>query len=263
MADKTLIFIPTYNERENAPRMCMEIYNLGLDADVLFVDDASPDGTGTALDEMKPRFPRLIVHHRSGKLGIGSAHAYAIQWAYDQGYQILVTMDCDFTHLPEDIPKMIAAAEGYDVAVGSRFMTKGSLPGWSLTRKLTTASGHFLTKTLLGIPFDASGAFRVYHFSTIPREVFHLVAPTGYAFFFESLFVLSKNGFRIVEIPIVLPGRTSGSSKMSLRHIVSGVSRLLVVPALAIMRPSRFKLRHPRIPQITDQEQSTRDVLTN
>ena len=149
----------------------MEIYNLGLDADVLFVDDASPDGTGTALDEMKPRFPRLIVHHRSGKLGIGSAHAYAIQWAYDQGYQILVTMDCDFTHLPEDIPKMIAAAEGYDVAVGSRFMTKGSLPGWSLTRKLTTASGHFLTKTLLGIPFDASGAFRVYHFNTIPRGI--------------------------------------------------------------------------------------------
>ena len=204
MPDKTLIFIPTYNERENAPRMCMEIYNLGLDADVLFVDDASPDGTGTALDEMKPRFPRLIVHHRSGKLGIGSAHAYAIQWAYDQGYQILVTMDCDFTHLPEDIPKMIAAAEGYDVAVGSRFMTKGSLPGWSLTRKLTTASGHFLTKTLLEIPFKRIRCVSRLPFNTI-REVFHLVAPTGYAFFFESLFVLSKNGFRIVEIPIVLP----------------------------------------------------------
>jgi len=120
---KTLIFIPTYNERDNAPRICREIFNLGLGADVLFVDDASPDGTGEALEEMKPRFPRLIVHHRSGKLGIGSAHADAIQWAYDQGYQILVTMDCDFTHLPEDIPKMIAAAESHDVAVGSRFMT--------------------------------------------------------------------------------------------------------------------------------------------
>jgi dolichol-phosphate mannosyltransferase len=239
---KTLIFIPTYNERDNVGNMCRQIHDLRLDADLLITDDNSPDGTGTVLDEMKPNFPRLLVHHRSGKLGIGSAHSTAIQWAYDQGYERLVTMDCDFTHSPGDIPKMLAAVEGFDVAVGSRFMEKESLPGWSAARKLLTAGGHFLTRTLLGMPFDASGAFRVYDLEKIPREVFRLVEPAGYAFFFESLFILARNGFAINEIPIVLPSRVSGQSKMSLKEVIRGVSRLFSVSIRAAVRPWRFKL---------------------
>ena len=112
MGDRTLIFVPTYNERDNAANMCEQLHKLGLDADVLFVDDNSPDGTGTLLEGLTARFPRLIVHHRPGKLGIGSAHAEAIGWAYDQGYQLLVSLDCDFTHSPTDIPAMIDAARG-------------------------------------------------------------------------------------------------------------------------------------------------------
>ncbi len=239
---KTLIFIPTYNERENAANMCRQLQALALDADILFTDDNSPDGTGAVLDEIKPSFPRLLVHHRPGKLGIGSAHSAAIQWAYDQGYEWLVTMDCDFTHSPGDIPKMLAAAEGYDVVAGSRFMEKESLPGWSAARKVLTAGGHFLTRTMLGMPYDASGAFRVYHLAKIPREVFRLVEPTGYAFFFESLFILTRNGFRINEIPIVLPSRVSGQSKMSLKEIWRGVSRLFSVSIRAALHPRRFKL---------------------
>src|SRR4051794_18575073 len=120
MSSKTLIFIPTYNERDNAPLMCKELFQLGLDADVLFVDDNSPDGCGDLLEALKPAHPRLIVHHRSGKLGIGSAHFEAIQWAYHQGYDLLVSMDCDFAHSPSDIPAMIQAVLNADVAVGSR-----------------------------------------------------------------------------------------------------------------------------------------------
>jgi dolichol-phosphate mannosyltransferase len=242
MSPKTLIFIPTYNERDNVGKICPQIHELGLDADLLITDDNSPDGTGSLLDEMKPTFPRLLVNHRSGKLGIGSAHSTAIQWAYDQGYEVLVTMDCDFTHQPADIPKMLAALDGYDVVVGSRFMEKESLPGWSGFRKLLTAGGHFLTKTLLGMPFDASGAFRVYHLTKIPREVFRLVQPTGYAFFFESLYILSRNGCKIKEIPIVLPSRVSGQSKMSLIEVWRGVSRLFSVSIRAALQPRRFKL---------------------
>ena len=109
MAD-TLLFVPTYNECENAPRMARELAALPIDADILFVDDNSPDGTGKLLEELKSEISRLIVHHRSGKLGIGTAHAEAIAWAYSQGYKVLVTLDCDFTHSPTDIPAMIKAS---------------------------------------------------------------------------------------------------------------------------------------------------------
>ena len=212
---RTLIFIPTYNERENAPMICEQIHKLGIDADVLFVDDASPDGTGQVLDELKSRFPRLSVLHREGKLGIGSAHKEAIQRAYAQGYQLLVTMDCDFTHSPADIPRLIAAAQEADMAIGSRWLQARSLPGWNLFRRTMTWLGHCLTRFVLGIRQDASGAFRAYRLNRIPPDVFGLVRSRNYAFFFESLFILNRNGVTIREIPITLPARTYGHSKMS------------------------------------------------
>jgi dolichol-phosphate mannosyltransferase len=215
VAERTLIFIPTYNERENAANMCEQVHRLGLDADVLFVDDNSPDGTGALLEGLRERFPRLIVHHRAGKLGIGSAHAEAIGWAYDQGYQVLVTLDCDFTHSPSDIPALLDAARDSDLAVGSRWARADSLPGWNLFRRGMTRLGHWLTKTVLGIPQDASGAFRVYRLDRLPRALFGLVRSRGYSFFFESLFVFNRNGLAIAEVPIVLPARTYGHSKMS------------------------------------------------
>jgi len=241
MKIKTLIFIPTYNERENAPKICREIMALGLDADLLFIDDGSPDGTGAALEELKPLFPRLTVQHREGKLGIGSAHLSGIDWAYQHGYQVLITMDCDFTHLPSDISKMIDALEGSDVAVGSRFLAKDSLPGWSHARKLMTAGGHFLTSHLLGMPHDASGAFRAYDLQKVDQRAFHLAKSTGYGFFFDSLFVLVCNKYKIKEISIILPSRSSGDSKMSLIEIWKGLSHLFGVAILCRVSPSRFK----------------------
>ena len=237
---KSLIFIPTYNERDNAPRMCAEIHGLGLDADLLFMDDNSPDGTGALLDELKPRFPRLIVHHRAGKLGIGSAHFEAIEWAYAQGYQTLVTMDCDFTHSPSDIPAMIAATETSDVAVGSRWLRRNSLPGWNLFRRLMTNGGHWLTRRVLGVPQDASGAFRCYRLDRLPRQVFQLVKARGYAFFFESLFILNRNKFSIVEVPIVLPARTYGHSKMSRAAALRSVLHLFKLWLANLRRPEQF-----------------------
>src|SRR4051812_31367649 len=156
MADRTLIFIPSYNERENVRPMCEQILALGLDADVLFMDDNSPDGTGEILDQLALVHPRVRVVHRPGKLGIGAAHLDGIAYAYDQGYEVLVTMDCDFTHSPADIPLFLQASQRADICVGSRFLEKHSLPGWSMLRKSLTVLGHSLTKRLLGISQDAT-----------------------------------------------------------------------------------------------------------
>lgn len=237
-----LIFIPTYNERGNVESLCGQILALDMNADVVFLDDNSPDGTGEVLDGLAAKHPEVSVIHRRGKLGIGSAHLEGIRRAYDQGYEQLITMDCDFTHSPADIGKLVAAAEGYDVALGSRFLETDSMPGWSLARRFLTRAGHFVTHRLLRMPYDASGAFRVYNLKGIPREIFQLRLPHGYAFFFESLFVLTRNGCRINQIPIVLSSRAAGTSKMSLREIWRGVSRLLGVFILSIVQPSRFKL---------------------
>jgi dolichol-phosphate mannosyltransferase len=246
---KTLIFIPTYNERDNAPRMCAEIHELGLDADVLFVDDNSPDGTGDLLEGLKERFPRLIVQHRTGKLGIGSAHFDAIEWAYDQGYNILVTMDCDFTHSPADIPAMIGATANCDVSIGSRWLRRNSLPGWNLFRRMMTNMGHWLTRRVLGVPQDASGGFRGYRLDRLPRQVFRLVKSRGYAFFFESLFVLNRNRFSITEVPIVLPARTYGHSKMSSSAAMRSAWHVFELWFANLRRPEQFLVERV-VPQL-------------
>lgn len=242
-----LLFIPTYNECDNAPRMARELAALPLDADILFVDDNSPDGTGKLLEDIKKEIPQLIVHHRSGKLGIGTAHAEAIAWAYQQQYKILVTLDCDFTHSPSDIPAMIRATENSDLAVGSRWVKSDSLPGWNSYRRAMTLLGHVLTKFVLGIPQDASGAFRAYRLNRVPQEIWDLIKSRGYSFFFESMFVFNRNGLLIQEIPITLPARTYGNSKMSTQAAFNSARYIFELALKNIRRPEQFLLPSPNL----------------
>ena len=242
-----LLFVPTYNECDNAPRMARELAALPLDADILFVDDNSPDGTGKLLEDIKKEIPRLIVHHRSGKLGIGTAHAEAIAWAYQQRYKILVTLDCDFTHSPADIPAMIHAAENSDLAVGSRWVRSDSLPGWNIFRRAMTFLGHGLTKFVLGIPQDASGAFRAYRLDRIRRETWDLVKSRGYSFFFESMFAFNRNNIAIKEIPITLPARTYGNSKMSTQAAINSARYIFELALKNLRRPEQFLLPSPNL----------------
>lgn len=243
---KQLLFIPTYNERENVQRIYDLIKALALDLDLLFLDDNSPDGTGQLLDEMAKRDPRLTVLHRPGKLGIGSAHQHAIQWAYDQGYSLVVSMDCDLTHPPEHIPEFLAGARDYDVVVGSRFMREESLAEWNLLRKFLTHLGHFLTRYVLRVPYDATGAFRCYRLDHIHRGVFRLVQAPGYAFLFESLYVLCLSGVTVKEVPIELPIRTHGHSKMKLSDVFASLHRLLTLYRRSFYLKSELrKLRPP------------------
>jgi dolichol-phosphate mannosyltransferase len=242
---RTLIFIPTYNERDNVENMAGQILALGLDADLLFMDDDSPDGTGEILDRLAAGHPRLSIIHRVGKLGIGSAHLDGIRWAFDHGYERLITMDCDFTHTPANVLTLIQSSDGYDVTVGSRYMRENSLPGWNLMRKSLTGLGHFLTTNLLGIPFDATGALRAYDLRRIPRELFERVTASGYAFFFESMYMLVRNNFSVKEFPIVLSARTYGSSKMTVQETLRSGAKLLSVWVAGVAHPSRFRVSPP------------------
>lgn len=242
-----LIFIPTYNERDNVERLVAQLLGLQLNADILFVDDASPDGTGEVLDRLAARHPRIKVIHRAGKLGIGSAHQIGIRYAYEQQHDLLITMDCDGTHPPEYIPQLIGQAHirQYDIVIGSRYLNKDSLNEWTLLRKVLTYGGHLLTTRLLGLPYDASSAYRLYELNRVPRELFDLVQSPGYAFFFESLYVLSLNQMSIGEIGIVLPARGAGYSKMTLAEATRGLWRLGEMCISIALHKQRYVLRHP------------------
>jgi dolichol-phosphate mannosyltransferase len=224
---RTLVMVPTYNELENVNFVIESIFFLGADLDLLFVDDNSPDGTGQLLDQLALTHPRLKVLHRPGKQGIGSAHKAGIRWAYENGYERLVTMDSDLSHSPRDVLRLLSKGEeGADVVVGSRFLAPNGLKDWAWIRKLLTHLGHFLTTYTLKLPQDCTNAFRLYRIDRIPFGVFEMVKSPGYSFMFESLHCLNINGFSISQISIELPARTYGHSKMKLADIIYSVKTL-------------------------------------
>ena len=215
-----------------------------MDADGLFIDDNSPDGTGEVLDALAAQNPRLKILHRPGKLGIGTAHQAGIAYAYDHDYDLLITLDADFTHSPNNIPSLIRHLGNSDVAVGSRYMQKHSLAGWNLMRKFLTWLAHVLTRLLLDMKYDSTGAFRVYRLDRIPRELFSLVESRGYSFFFESLHLLNFNKFKIEEMPIDLPPRTYGTSKMSYKDALKSLEILLTTFFRRLFMRDSFRV-HP------------------
>jgi dolichol-phosphate mannosyltransferase len=243
MTKKTLIFIPTYNEKDNVERMISEILSLHIpDTDLLFIDDNSTDGTGDILDGISRKQTNLTVIHRSGKLGVGSAHKDGVAYAYERNYDRLITMDADFTHPPSYIPKLIERSDGFDIVVPSRFLQADALSDWSLLRKLLTKVGHLLTEYVLRMQYDASGAFRLYNLKTINSEAFHKVASNGYSFFFESLFVLNFNRYSICEIPIILNVRTFDSSKMKISDAFVSLMFLFKLFFIKTCNPGRFSV---------------------
>ncbi len=240
-----LIFIPTYNEADNAERLYKEIKALNISGDILFMDDNSPDGTGSILDSIACNDPAVKVLHRSGKSGIGSAHYEGIKYSYEKAYDMLVTMNCDFTHTPADILRLLDAVKGFDLAIGSRYMQSGSLPGWNPMRRFLTLFAHFMTWLCLGNRYDASGAFRIYNLKRIPKSIFESVKSQSYSFFFESLFILTRNGFSLNEIPIVLPARTYGHSKMSFFEAAKSFRYLIRLTLEDRLNPGRFHIGRP------------------
>lgn len=242
ISEKTLVLIPTYNEQENVEKLFNEIINLDSNVDFLFIDDNSPDGTGRTIDRLAKQHTNVNVIHRPKKLGIGSAHMDGINWAYDHHYKVLITMDCDFTHLPKYIPDFIRNSGNYHVVVGSRYLSSKSIEAWSLPRRILTLMAHFLTKHLLKMEYDATGAYRLYRLGKIPQNVFRLIRSSGYSFLFESLYVLHVNRVSIKEISICLPTRNLAHSKMTIKHILQWGKYLIYIFLLTIFNRKRFKM---------------------
>ena len=245
MKNKLLILIPTYNEKENVKKILSQILALALPADILFIDDNSPDGTGQLLKEVVKRNNNVFVLHRAGKLGIGSAHVDGINWAYDQGYHRLITMDCDLSHSPEYIGDFLAKAETADIVVGSRYLHKKSLNTWNISRRVLTRLGHFASRIVLRIPYDTTGAFRFYRLDKISRYFLDCVHSQGYSFFFESLFILHLNGYKIVETSIQLPKRAIGNSKMRMGDVFNSIIQLFHIKLIFHLSRESFEIAKP------------------
>ena len=218
---KYLLLIPTYNEKRNINYIINKIKdNLNFNYDLLFIDDNSSDGTKKILKKLKSKKIKII--NRKKKLGIGSAHKDGIKYAYKKGYHFIISLDCDGTHDPQHINKMIKLSLKYDLVLTNRFAFKNSLYGWDFHRKFITTFRHLLVTTLFNTNLDSSGAFRCYNVKKLKLSKILEAKHNGYFFFTESTIILEKNGYLIKQIPIMLPKRFSGSSKMKITDLING-----------------------------------------
>ena len=227
MGNRPLVFIPTYNEAGNVVKLYNDLKNIGIKIDILFLDDDSPDGTGKILEELSQKDKNLFIIHRKKKLGIGSAHKDGIRWAYSRNYKILITMDSDYSHSPDDIEKFLKIAEKNDLIVGTRFIKKDGMGELSLLRRFLSLSAHFMTKYLLKVPYDCTNGFRLYRLDKIPQSLFDEVKSHSYSFFFESLFIIHNRKLKVEEIAIKLGVRAHGDSNMSINDTLLSIKMLL------------------------------------
>jgi dolichol-phosphate mannosyltransferase len=232
---KALIIVPTYNEAENVRGIAERLLEALPPADVLFVDDNSPDGTGAILDDMALGNPRIHVMHRAGKLGLGTAYIEGFGWGLKRDYQYLFEMDADGSHDPKYLPQMLALAEdGADVVVGSRNVPGGGTVNWGVGRKILSKGGSFYARTILGIDVrDVTAGFICWRRHVLEQLDLTGIDSNGYSFQIEMKYRAIQKGFRIVETPIIFVDRRVGQSKMS-RAIVA--EALLKVWALRFRR---------------------------
>jgi dolichol-phosphate mannosyltransferase len=219
---KALLVVPTYNERENVEDIAGRLLTTLRDADILFVDDNSPDGTGELLDEMSAREPRIHVLHRAGKLGLGTAYIAGFRWALARDYSFIFEFDADGSHDPKYLPHMLALAEGdADVVVGSRNVPGGGTVNWGVGRKLLSRGGSFYARTILGIDVhDVTAGYICWRRRVLESLDLDGIKSNGYSFQIEMKYRAIQQGFKLVETPIVFIDRRAGQSKMS-RKIVA------------------------------------------
>ena len=212
-----LVIIPTYNEKENLPRLIPMVLEQDPRLEVLVIDDASPDGTGELADQLAAENPRVHVVHRKAKLGLGTAYLAGFRWGLDHGYDWLFEMDADFSHDPAHLPQFIESLSDHDVVLGSRYLDgRVTVVNWPMGRLLLSYYANVYARFVTGVPVaDLTGgykAFRAHVLQAIPLE---RVESEGYSFQIEMSFRAWKRSFRICEIPIVFVDRTLGESKMS------------------------------------------------
>ena len=235
---RATICLPTYNELENLERMVRSLGEVLREGDrVLVIDDASPDGTGALADRLAAELPWVGVLHRAHKEGLGPAYLAGFRRALDEGAELVLEMDCDFSHDPGDVPRLIAAAEGgADLVLGSRYVRGGSIPNWGLARRAISRGGNLYAQVFLQSRIrDLTGGFKCFRRRVLESIPLDAIDSKGYAFQIETTYRVARAGFRVQEVPIAFTDREQGVSKMNGAIVLEAVWKvpLLRLRALA------------------------------
>jgi dolichol-phosphate mannosyltransferase len=230
---RTLVTIATYNEVENLPRLAEEIFAIAPDAEILVIDDNSPDGTGRWCDEAGERDARIHCLHRPGKLGLGTATIAGMKYAIEHDYTYMLNMDADFSHHPRYVPALISGMESsptgpVDVMIGSRYVAGGGTQGWPLKRRLMSKGVNLYARCLLGLKAkDCSGAFRCFRVELLKKLDFDAIRSRGYSFQEEILWHLKRLGARFGETPIIFADREHGESKINSKEAYAAIGIIM------------------------------------
>jgi dolichol-phosphate mannosyltransferase len=224
---RVLVIVPTYDERENLRPIAERLFAAVPTADLLVVDDGSPDGTGQLADQLVDEDRRVHVLHRTTKTGLGAAYTAGFAWALERGYDVVVEMDADGSHSPEQLPRLLAALRGADLVLGSRWVPGGEVVNWPAARELLSRGGNAYTRTVLGLPLrDATGGFRAYRRTVLDALPLGEVASQGYCFQVDLAWQAHQAGFTVVEVPITFVERVRGESKMSRAIVLEALWRV-------------------------------------
>jgi dolichol-phosphate mannosyltransferase len=225
VAERALVIIPTYNERENVLKIIDAVLAQSPMIEVLIVDDGSPDGTGALVDERTAVDTRVHVIHREKKLGLGTAYLAGFRWALERDYQLVFEMDADFSHDPQHIPQFLASIENADLVIGSRYRDRRvTVVNWPIGRLLLSYFANVYARFVTGLPiFDSTAGYKCFRRKVLETIDLSDVRSNGYAFQIEMHFRVWRKGFRMVEIPIVFVDRTEGTSKMSKKIVREAV----------------------------------------
>ena len=240
--NKTLVVVPTYNERENLAPLAQRILGLPAKVDLLVVDDNSPDGTGRIADDLAAREVSVHVLHRTEKSGLGRAYIAGFKWALEHGYDFVFELDGDFSHNPDDIPMFLEAAQNADLVLGSRYMNGIRVINWPLSRLMLSKSAAKYVQIITGMPFtDPTGGYKCFRRRALEAMSLDDVRSNGYSFQIEMTHRLWRQGMKVVEVPIVFTDRFQGHSKMS-GHIVR--EALIMVWRLFFQNKMRRRPNH-------------------
>ncbi len=224
---RIVVIIPTFNELSTLPVIVSRVRSSVPEADILVADDNSPDGTGRVADELAAADDHIHVMHRLGKEGLGAAYLAGFAWALQAGYDVVVEMDADGSHQPEQLPRLLDALRTADLVLGSRWVPGGRTENWPKSRQLISRGGTAYTRLMLGVPIqDATGGYRAFRADTLRKLDLHEVASQGYCFQIDLAWRAVQRGLTVREVPITFVERTAGTSKMSRKIVAEALWRV-------------------------------------